>query len=513
MKKAYFNYLGETKNLNKIWNFSIGSCHAYTLLRADLREQLKIAHDECGFKYIRFHGIFMDQMHVVDRDVDGKLIFSFFNIDNIYDYLISIGVKPFIELSFMPEVLASEHSYVFRYKGNTTPPKNYAEWDYFIENFVKHLIQRYGLKEVQSWFFEVWNEPNLGGDINNYNTGFFFGTQEDYFKLYEHTARAIKNIEPSLKVGGPATSNNQWIEEFIEFTKKSNVPLDYISTHHYPSDVIFGDNCEGGLEFKRLMNDVKTSEDKVKAYAEFNKFKSKLWKYIPKFTPISMSQKVRKESKDYPLFYTEQSSLSGIDSDGEFGASYIVEINLRNMDNCDGYSYWCLSDIFEEGFQHSKEFNGGFGLFTYHGIKKASYNAYHLLNKLDGQMLTSIYEDDSLTIRVIKGETKDFVVITNYDGLDKDVPNLKVNVTLGDFKGTIKRINRYVIDKSHSNSLREYEKQSYSSDYLSNDEIQDLKDKTDLYKEEFKDYKINQNNLELNTEINGQAVVLLEIIK
>lgn len=507
-----FDYDSDSKKLKKIWEFSIGNCHAYTVLRSDIRQQLKLAHEECGFKYIRFHGIFMDQMNVVYRGYDGKLEFSFFNIDNIYDYILSIGMKPFVELSFMPEAMASLKSYVFRYKGNTSMPKDMGEWELLISSFVTHLIDRYGIDEIRQWYFEVWNEPNLGGDVENLNTGFFAGTQQDYFELYKHTAQVIKSIDSSLRIGGPATSNNRWILEFIDFCEKENVPFDFISTHHYPTDVIFGDKCEGGEEFKRLSEHIKKVRDKNKAWDKLNRFKNKLWNYVPKDATIKMAQKAKNEAGKYPLYYTEQSSLTGEFTEDSFGASYICKINMDNMDYVEGYSYWCLSDIFEESFQVSREFHGGFGLFTYHGIRKAPYNAYQLLHKLDGEVLLDKGTYESIDISLIKDENKDYIMITNYDSLCNKVGTYEGYVEISNYFYDVKKIRMYIIDKRHSNSHHIYKKLNMGN-YLTKNEIDFLNKKGKLYSRNYRDFTLENNKLSLNYKIYGQAVIMFEIFR
>lgn len=506
------NYQSNSKPIREIWNFSIGNCHAYTLLRADLREQLKVAHDECGFKYVRFHGLFNELMGVCFRGGDGKITYNFDNIDNIYDYILSIGMKPFVEISFMPECLASEKVYLFRYRANITMPRDINEWNDLIKTFIEHLLTRYGKEEVESWFFEVWNEPNLGSDIENYHSGFFYGDQKDYFKLYENTAKTIKNVDINLKVGGPATSNNQWISDFINFVESNNIPVDFISTHHYPTDVIFGDGCEAGKEFQRLQEDLAKAKDKSKVRAKLAKYKSEIWKYVPKDTTYKMSLKAHEEAKGYKLFYTEQSSLSGLATDGEFGASYICKINLDNMYNCEGYSYWCLSDIFEEHYSTSDEFHGGFGLITYHGIKKSVFNAYKLLNKLKGEKLDEEINKDSLNIRVIKGEEKDFVLITNFDSLYFKPKGYEGTIKLANYFNNVKEVKAYLIDKRHSNPINEYYKRNYKN-YLTSEELCILNKKAKLYSKRVRDFKKDDDSLTLNFKVNGFSVLLYEIIK
>ena len=135
-------------------------------------------------------------------------------------------MKSFVELSFMPDALASGTRTVFGYEANVTPPKDYKQWATLIERLVSHCVERYGEREVGEWLFEVWNEPNL--------KTFWTGTQREYFKLYRHTAEAIKNVSTSFKVGGPATARSEWIEEFVNFVNETT-PADFVSTH-YPND-------------------------------------------------------------------------------------------------------------------------------------------------------------------------------------------------------------------------------------------------------------------------------------
>lgn len=112
------------------------------------------------FRHVRFHGLLCDDMGTL-IDERNQLLYSFFNADQIWDFLLSIGMRPFVELSFMPTTLASDDTTVFHYRANVTPPKDYQQWATLIHKLVTHWVQRYGVEEVRTWFFEVWNEPNL----------------------------------------------------------------------------------------------------------------------------------------------------------------------------------------------------------------------------------------------------------------------------------------------------------------------------------------------------------------
>ncbi|HEY2350468.1 MAG TPA: hypothetical protein VGH64_15725, partial [Puia sp.] len=229
------NLEGSSVSFPHFWEHTIGSGHATLALRSDWQRQLWRCSRELGFKHVRFHAILSDDLGILKKE-NGRLVYSFFNADQIYDFLLSIGMKPFVELSFMPEALASGQKTVFNYRANVTQPKDYTDWIKFIEILITHWIERYGLDEIKQWFFEVWNEPNL--------TAFWTGKQMDYFNLYKHTVTTIKKIDAGLKVGGPATAKNAWIKEFVHYCNEVKIPFDFISTHQYPTDAFGnpGDN-------------------------------------------------------------------------------------------------------------------------------------------------------------------------------------------------------------------------------------------------------------------------------
>lgn len=226
--------LDHTVETDLAWQKCIGNDHAFQMHRSDMLEHLKMIHDELGFQYIRFHGIFNDDMLTYQKLSDLVKVpgsefveeVNFHQAGHVYDNVLKAGMKPVVELSFMPSALASGETYMLHYKANITPPKNYDAWAGYITAFVDYLIRRYGIEEIREWYFEVWNEPDL-------NT-FWAGTQEEYFKLYEYTARAVKAADSKLRVGGPATSKNRWIQEFIDYCESRDVPYDFVSTHHYP---------------------------------------------------------------------------------------------------------------------------------------------------------------------------------------------------------------------------------------------------------------------------------------
>ncbi len=223
----------------------IGAGRAAEGLRSDWREHLSDVQENFPFEYLRFHGILHDDMGVCTYSPDGKeILYNFQYIDDLYDFLLSVNIKPFVELSFMPSALASGSQTVFWWKGNVTPPRDYKQWEDLITAFVEHLTERYGQQEVTSWYFEVWNEPNHGS--------FFKGTMDDYFRLYETTAKAVKGVCSDYRVGGPATAGNAWVSETIDFATKNSVPLDFITTHAYG---VYGALDEFGVRQLRLIQE------------------------------------------------------------------------------------------------------------------------------------------------------------------------------------------------------------------------------------------------------------------
>ena len=341
--------------LNTMFKECIGAGRANEGLRADWQQQLILAKKECDFKYIRMHGLLTDDMAVYKEDNKGNPEYNYQYVDALYDFLLSIKMKPFVELGFMPSALASGNETIFWWKGNVTPPKDYKKWEDLIRNLAQHFTERYGADEVKTWYFEVWNEPNL-------SPGFWTGNQAEYFKLYDYTARAIKSVNPAYKVGGPATAGAAWVPETIEFAAKNNVPLDFISTHAYGVGQGFLDEFGGSGTV--LSKDASSVSGEV----------------------INSRQQISSSAKpNLELHYTEwSSSYTPADPihDSYHSAAYILQ-KLKQVGNAaNSMSYWVFTDIFEEPGPRFTPFHGGFGLLNTQGIKKPAYFSYSFLNKL-----------------------------------------------------------------------------------------------------------------------------------
>lgn len=349
------DYNQTSGKLNTMFKECVGAGRANEGLRADWQQQLTYVKKQCGFKYIRMHGLLTDDMAVYTTDSKGNPQYNFMYVDVLIDYLQSIGMKPFIELGFMPNALASGNQTIFWWKGNVTPPKDYEKWEALVRALTQHFTERYGVDEVKTWYFEVWNEPNL-------SPGFWTGTQEEYFKLYKYAAQAVKSVNKEYRVGGPGTAGAAWETEMIEYCHKNNVPIDFISTHTYGVKQGFLDEYgQGGTVLDK--NPMSVSGDVLQSRKE-----------------ISSSSKPNLE-----LHYTEWSASytpSDPIHDSYHEAAYILE-KLKQVGNAvNSMSYWVFTDIFEEPGPRYTPFHGGFGLLTIQGINKPALYAYQYLNRL-----------------------------------------------------------------------------------------------------------------------------------
>ena len=359
-----------THPLPHFWEHMFGSGRAVLSLRDSYRQDLREVKQVTGVEYVRFHALFHDEMGVYDEDAQQQSVYNFSYVDQAYDGLLANGVRPFVELSFMPKKLAaSQILHAFWYKQNVAPPKDYGKWDDLITQLAKHLISRYGIDEVSQWYFEVWNEPNLdfwGGDPR----------QATYFELYDHTARALKAVSPRLRVGGPATAQAAWADVFIRHCADNHVPVDFVSSHVYGND---------------KAEDVFDTHEVIPRDRMVCRAVSKVHEQI-KASPMP----------DLPLFWSEFNA-SYMNEPEVTDTSYMGPWLADTIRQCDGLvnemSYWTFSDVFEEQGVVKQPFYGGFGLIAAGGVPKPAYNAFRLLHQLGDQRLAVASESVLATRR------------------------------------------------------------------------------------------------------------------
>jgi xylan 1,4-beta-xylosidase len=439
-------------------------------LRADWQRDLKRAHEELGFRHVRFHGLLSDDMHTLVQNN----VYSFLNVDEIFDFLLSIEMKPFVELSFMPTVLASGKRTVFSYRANVTPPKDYKQWTKLIDRLLTHCVERYGKREVSEWPFEVWNEPNL--------RTFWTGTQRDYFRLYRHTAEAIKKVSPSIMVGGPATAKSEWIEEFVVFCERNEVPADFISTHHYPND--------------GYQNDGDTEEQLFKSQRGIMR---------------EVAQNTRMYAGERPVYYTEWNSSSNPSDplhDEPYAAAFIASTVMEAAGLVDGYSFWTFSDIFEETGFPSVPFHGGFGLLTLHGIPKPSYRAFELLHDLGERhsLVDGLHE--TVDCSILQKDSSVTILLTNHTTPGHTIETEQLEIRLDNArKPTGASVRR--IDEEHANPKRLWREMG-EPEQLSKKDVERLEAASRL-KTEKQSFEFHDGAIVLRINLPAHAVAAITI--
>ncbi|MGH3741241.1 MAG: GH39 family glycosyl hydrolase [Micromonosporaceae bacterium] len=332
-----------TGRLERPWAPMIGAEHLSHLLSedttggrpigAELAEALSIMRSEFGVEMVRAHAILCDDLGVY-REVGGTVVHDFNRVDAVFDQVLSLGLRPVVELSFMPRDLASDvTTTVFGYGAIVSPPKSWQRWGDLIRDLVRHLVDRHGLEEVRRWPFEVWNEANL--DV------FWSGTQAEYLRLYEVTARAVKSVDETLQVGGPGSAAAAWNGDLLRHAAETGAPLDFLSTHTYGSPP---------LDFRPLC--------------------------------------ARYGREDLPLLWTEwgvtPTHFNRV-SDGVFAATFLLRGMRSAAGRIEALAYWVASDHFEELGRPPRLFHGGFGLLTVGNLRKPRYWALEALNQLGEQ--------------------------------------------------------------------------------------------------------------------------------
>ena len=357
-------------------DYCIGPGRMGLALTQEYQEQLKLVQEEIGFQHIRGHGLFCDDMAIYqtyEENGETKVEYNYTYLDRVMDSYRKVGLKPFLELGFMPGKLASGTQTVFYWKGNTTPPKDYGEWCRMVQALLRHLMERYGSDEVVQWPIEVWNEPNLCGFWEN-------ADMEEYFKLFHCTFDAIKEVDERFRVGGPAVcggTDEKWIRAFLEYCHENKIPLDYVTRHHY---TIEQPEHEGHYAYSELMKpedgfaNLQTTRDIIDSFPEYRGLKIHITEFNTSYTP------------------------KGVIHDTNLNAAFIAHQLSRLGDVNESYSYWTFGDVFEELGVPFAPFHGGFGLVAEGCIPKPTFWTFAFYKKLQESDGSCVYKDDSLVV-------------------------------------------------------------------------------------------------------------------
>ena len=336
--------------LEPIWHM-LGSEHVSQLdyeertggraIGPDVEEAYRLAARELGADRVRAHSILHDELGTY-REEDGEPVYDFTRLVGLYERLLSTGLRPVVELSFMPRDLARiPTAWVFEYRGLISPPKDWDRWAELNERLAAALVERFGVEEVARWGFEVWNEPNL--------EVFWAGTQEEYFRLYETAARAIKSVDDRLPVGGPSTAAAGWVTDFLDFVVDRHVPLDFLSTHTYGN------------------------------------------------VPLDVGEAARVRGLDVEVWWTEWGVTPShfyFVTDSPFAAPFVLHGMQSVQGRADALAYWVVSDHFHELGRPLALVHGGFGLLTVGNLRKPRWWALHLAERLGPDLVEARLEGD-----------------------------------------------------------------------------------------------------------------------
>lgn len=435
--------------VNPHWKKLVNFGRASEGFRQDLQDQLRCAKKDIGFEYVRFHGIFSDDMKIVMRDRNGLLTYNWDKVDRLIDSLMELGLKPFLELGFMPSILASGSETIYEWKANVTRPKEIEEWKGFIRSFITHLSHRYTCKVVETWYFEIWNQPELEGI-------YWMGNFIEFLDFYEATYREIKAVSSKMRVGSPSITHQElrygtYLEKFLKAAKNRGIQLDFISLHLYQENYSV-------LDLKKLLEKVDFEKEGFSSLLELTKtIKSPYHTDDFVRTNLLMVRVLLRSLnlENLPIFVTEWNvsmHYGNTFSDTAFKGAFVLDKLMETMGLSEAMGYWTLSDIFEEFGIPDSQFHGGFGMMTKTGLKKPEYYAFQFLSQTGEEV---IHKDQHALI-TRKGDHVQ-MILWNHSYFNKEYRESK------DF--SITEENRYAIFEDKETERYEIEINNISGRY------------------------------------------------
>ncbi len=435
------------------WRNFIGVGRAKELLYADVQDMLRHLQSTIKFRYIRFHGIFSDDMLVCRAAKDGTLQFSFTLIDKVLDFLLSIGLKPLIQFSFMPAAMASEpNKTIFASPFTVSPPRRMEDWNLLVGLFLSHVRSRYGSAEIRSWLYSVWNEPDTSIQM------FGFDNTEQFYALYQNTWNTVKNFDPELVFGSPSlyptTSHEiEWMKQFLFFAREKECMPQFMDIHYYSDDFENFDHSQSDSAAPPAFSD------------DPNHFSSHLDKLEALREELGITH--------LPLYITEWNltvSHRNLINDTCFKATYLAKNFLENYDRVDAIGYWSLTDFIEESQPSHHLFHGGLGLFTHNGIKKAPCFTMEFMAKLGNTLIDSgngwfiTKQEDKISILLYNYEHFDplfleqgfGLTLIGRDGVFPRHQSLEINLTLTNLDDGLYRLRETILNQEHGSSFDQW---------------------------------------------------------
>lgn len=407
------------------------------------------------------------------EDPAGKPIYDWKIVDQIFDTYIKAGAKPFVEIGFMPEAMSVKpqpykhnwkpgDQYNDIYLGWAYPPKDYAKWAELIRQWVLHSVARYGKEEVLTWYWELWNEPDIS---------YWKGTPEEYNKLYDYTADAVKGALPGAKVGGPATTGPAsekaaaFLKQFLEHcasgknavTGKTGAPLDFITYHAKGRPTVVAGHVQMGIS--KNMNDVARGMEIVTSFPQFKHLPIILSESDPEGCAACSARVYPQNAYRNGTLYPTYTAVA---------LSNIFKLADKHGANIEGMQTWAFE------FEDQPWFDGFRSLAT-NGVDKPVLNVFRMAGLMRGDRV-KVESSSATSLETIlkegvrgkpdvnalatRGERELAALIWNYHDDDLPAPASPVRLSISGVPTGTKRVlvRHYRIDQEHSNSYTLWKK-------------------------------------------------------
>ncbi|MBV8831915.1 MAG: beta-xylosidase [Acidobacteriaceae bacterium] len=404
-------------------------------------------------------GLKFGSTNAYTEDSSGKPVYDWTIVDKIIGTYLQAGAKPLVELGFMPKALSSKpepYTPNFRtpadfkeyYLGWSYPPKDYEKWGELVYQLVKHSVEKYGKEEVQSWDWEVWNEPNIS---------YWHGTPEEYDKLYDYSASALKRALPTARIGGPGSTSPRspkaadFLRQFLQHCSDKKVPLDYISFHAKGSPDVNGGHVRMGISSQ--MKDVATGFEIVRSFSKLQDLPIILTESDPEGCAACSSQiNPANAYRNGPLYPTYvAAALNGM-----------LQLADRNRANLQGILTWAFE--FED-----KPYFAGYRDLATNGVDKPVLNVFRIAGLMSGDRVNvssdgagsldtlvneGVRQKPVVDALATRSDRSLSVMVWNYQDDDVSGPAANVDLKVAGVPAEAKRvlIHHYRIDNDHSNA-------------------------------------------------------------